>query len=99
MVNDRAAASGEKAIDFSEQIPWFGDILKEWGRSSRLGPVCSLTNRPLVRGSIPPSVGRGARGFGGENSGGHCGPTSFPTGDGEAEAHSCLNADMWANSR
>jgi len=27
-VNARAAASGEKTIDFSEQIAWFGDILK-----------------------------------------------------------------------
>jgi len=27
MVNDRAAASGEKRIDLSEQIPWFCDIL------------------------------------------------------------------------
>src|SRR5208337_422706 len=84
MVNARAA-SGEKTIDFSEQIARFGDILKEWGRSSRSGPVCSLANRPLVRGSIPPSVGSGARGVGRENSGGHCGPTSFSTVDGEAD--------------
>ncbi len=27
MVNGRAAASGEKRIDLSEQIAWFGDIL------------------------------------------------------------------------
>src|SRR5271157_2997436 len=51
MVNGRAAASGEKTIDFSEQIAWFGDILKEWERSSRSGPVCSLTNRLSVSGS------------------------------------------------
>src|SRR5208282_3832854 len=58
MVNARAA-SGEKTIDFSEQIAWFGDILKEWGRSSRSGPVCSLTNRPLVTGSMPPIGAKG----------------------------------------
>jgi hypothetical protein len=27
MVNRRAAASGEKRIDLSEEIAWFGDIL------------------------------------------------------------------------
>ena len=28
MVNGRAAASGEKRIDFSAGIAWFGDILR-----------------------------------------------------------------------
>jgi hypothetical protein len=27
MINGRAAASGEKRIDLSEEIAWFGDIL------------------------------------------------------------------------
>jgi len=50
-VNDRAAASGEKKFDLSEAVARFGDILIESGRSSRLGPVRSLTNRRLVSGS------------------------------------------------
>jgi len=64
--------------------------LHEWKHSRAVlrggggGEVTSLPD-PLVRGSIPPNVGRGARGVGRENSGGHCGPTSFSTVDREAE--------------
>jgi len=57
MVNDRAAASGEKRMDLSEEIAWFGnmlnfgDILTKRGRSSRSGPVRSLAIRLSVDGS------------------------------------------------
>ena len=43
MFNGWAAASGEKRIDFSAGVAWFGDILNIEGRSSRLDPVRSLT--------------------------------------------------------
>jgi hypothetical protein len=51
MVNGRAAASGEKRIDFSVGSARFGAILKERGRSSRSGPVWSLPIRLSVAGS------------------------------------------------
>jgi len=55
--NGWAAASGEKRMDLSEEIAWFGnilnfgDILTKRGRSSRSGPVRSLTIRRSVDGS------------------------------------------------
>jgi hypothetical protein len=56
MVNDRAAARGEKRMDLSEEIAWFGntlnlgDILTKRDRSSRSCPVRSFPIRMLVDG-------------------------------------------------
>ena len=38
MANGRAAASGEKRIEFSETIAWFGDILNRDGPLVEIGP-------------------------------------------------------------
>jgi hypothetical protein len=35
VVNDPPEASGQKGMDLSEEIAWFGDILNIDGRSSR----------------------------------------------------------------
>ena len=51
MLKGWAAAGGEKRIDFSAGVAWFGDILIERGRSSRSGPVRSLPIRLSVSGS------------------------------------------------
>src|SRR5271157_5017564 len=57
MVNGRVEASGEKRMDLSEEIAWFGnmlnlgDILTERDRSSRSGPVRSFAIRMSVDGS------------------------------------------------
>ncbi len=57
MVNGRAAAGGEKRMDLSEEITWFGnipnlgDILTERDRSSRSRPVRSFPIRMSVDGS------------------------------------------------
>ena len=44
MVNGRAAASGEKRIDFSEQIAWFGDILNIEGPLLEIGSRSVFAN-------------------------------------------------------
>ena len=57
MFNGWAVASGEKRIDFSEEIAWFGAILNIDGCSSISGPVRSLpirvrfvaSSRPVMR--------------------------------------------------
>ena len=57
MLKGWAAAGGEKRIDFSAGVAWFGDILIERGRSSRSGPVRSLPIRlsgRVDRGGCPP---------------------------------------------
>src|SRR5271157_4854422 len=57
MVKGPMAASKEQRIDFSAGIACFGDILTKGGRSSRSGPVLSLSirvrfvasSRPVMR--------------------------------------------------
>jgi len=44
MVNCRAVASGEKVIDLSEQIAWFGDILNIEGPLLEIGPRSVFAN-------------------------------------------------------
>ena len=51
MFNGWTAASGEKRIDFSAGVAWFGDILNTEGLLRRPGPVRSLPIRLLVLGS------------------------------------------------
>ena len=51
MVNGRAAASGEKRIDFSAGVAWFGDILNVEGSLMEIGPLSVFDNRRSVSGS------------------------------------------------
>jgi hypothetical protein len=43
MVNGRATASGEKRIDLSEEIAWFGDILENLAPDKRSWPKHCVT--------------------------------------------------------
>src|SRR5271157_4360970 len=47
MVNGRAAASGEKRIELSETIAWFGDILYRDGPLVEIG-LCSVFNNSAI---------------------------------------------------
>ena len=44
MVNGWAAASGEKRIDFSAGVAWFGDILNIEGSLVEIGPRSVFAN-------------------------------------------------------
>ena len=44
MFNGWAAASGEKRIDFSAGVAWFGDILNVEGSLMEIGPLSVLAN-------------------------------------------------------
>ena len=44
MVNGWAAASGEKRIDFSAGVAWFGDILNREGPLVEIGPRSVFAN-------------------------------------------------------
>ncbi len=59
MVNGRAAASGEKRIDLSEEIAWFGDILKIDAPLAEIGPRSFFVNQ--VVGSRQSPAGEGLR--------------------------------------
>ena len=59
MVNGRAAASGEKRIDLSEQIAWFGDILNRDGPLVEIGSRSVFVNQ-VVGGRQSPA-GEGLR--------------------------------------
>ena len=45
MVNSRAAASGEKRIDLTEEIAWFGDILNIDDPLVEIGPRSFFVNQ------------------------------------------------------
>jgi hypothetical protein len=68
MVNGRAAASGEKRIDLSEEIAWFGDILNIDGPLVEIGPRSVLSTRLSVTGSSQRGKVLGGRGQWHENS-------------------------------
>ena len=48
MVNGPTAASGEKRIDFSAGIAWFGDILNIEGSIVEIGPRSVFDNSAVV---------------------------------------------------
>jgi hypothetical protein len=68
MVNGRAAASGEKRIDLSEEIAWFGDKLNIDGPLVEIGPRSVLSTRLSVTGSSQRGKVLGGRGQWHENS-------------------------------
>jgi len=45
MVNDRAVASGEKRMDLSEEIAWFGNMLHFGDIPNRDGPLVEIGPR------------------------------------------------------
>ncbi len=55
MVNGRAAASGEKRIDLTEEIAWFGDILNIDDPLVEIGPRSFFVNQ-VVGGRQSPAV-------------------------------------------
>jgi hypothetical protein len=109
MVNGRAAASGEKRIELSEEIALFGDILNIDGVLVEIGPRSFSVNQ-VVGGRQSPAgeglrttsprwfgVERGAWGVRRENSGQGDGGNHprFP-GAKKWVAHSALSDDLWA---
>jgi hypothetical protein len=52
MVNGRAAASGEKRIDLSEQIAWFGNILNFGDILNMHGPLVEIGSRSVFANSV-----------------------------------------------
>jgi hypothetical protein len=55
MVNGRPAASGEKRIDLSEEIAWFGNILNFGGILNMDAPLVEIGRRSVFGNSV---VGR-----------------------------------------
>ena len=51
MVNDRAAASGEKRMDLSEEIAWFGNILNVGDILNMDGPLVEIGPRSVFPNS------------------------------------------------
>ncbi len=51
VVNDRAAASGEKRIDLSEQIAWFGNRLDFGDILNMDGPLVDTGSRSVFPNS------------------------------------------------
>ena len=47
MVNGRAAASGEKRMDLSEEIAWFGNILNFGDILNMDGPLVEIGSRSV----------------------------------------------------
>jgi len=52
MVNDGAAASGEKRMDLSEEITWFGNILNLGDILNREGPLVEIGARSVFVNSL-----------------------------------------------
>ena len=55
MVNDRAAASGEKRMDLSEEIAWFGNMLNFGDILNTDAPLVEIGPRSVFANSV---VGR-----------------------------------------
>ncbi len=55
MVNGRAPASGEKRMDMSEEIAWFGNILNFGDILNMHGPLVEIGPRSVFANSV---VGR-----------------------------------------
>jgi len=51
MVNGRAAASGEKRIDLSEEIAWFGNMLNFGDILNMDGPLVEIGSRSVFANS------------------------------------------------
>jgi len=51
VVNDRAAASGEKRMDLSEEIAWFGNILNFGDILNMDGPLVEIGSRSVFGNS------------------------------------------------
>jgi len=51
MVNGRAAASGEKRMDLSEEIAWFGNTLNFGDILNMDGPLVEIGSRPFFGNS------------------------------------------------
>ena len=51
MINGRAAASGEKRIDLSEEIAWFGNILNFGDILNMDGPLVEIGSRSVFGNS------------------------------------------------
>ncbi len=51
VVNGRAAASGEKRIDLSEEIAWFGNILNFDDILTMEGPLVEIGSRSIFGNS------------------------------------------------
>jgi hypothetical protein len=51
MVNGPASASGEKRMDLSEEIAWFGFILKFGDILNRDGPLVEIGSRSVFGNS------------------------------------------------
>jgi len=51
VVNDRAEASGEKRIDLSEEIAWFGNILNFGDILNMDGPLVEIGSRSVFGNS------------------------------------------------
>ena len=88
MVNGRAAASGEKRIDLSVGIAWFGDILKKGAARRDRAPfgLCQFGGRCQavasgegLRTTYPAGLAWGVgRETGEQWPGGRWGPPTFP---------------------
>ncbi len=51
MVNGRAEASGEKRMDLSEEIAWFGNTLNFGGILNKDGPLVEIGSRSVFGNS------------------------------------------------
>jgi len=57
MFNGWATASGEKRIDFSAGVAWFGDILKTEGPLMETGPRSDFANSAVGVRQLPAGDG------------------------------------------